>query len=354
MNEARSSNPSRAAIVAALALSAGLGGGFAVGRLTAPHDAGAHAPAPAAATGDAPVVVVARVGDETLTLSELDERWRQLSPAERAFHGARAKETQIASAREHFLGELAEEILLAREARRRGLDARADIRAAVRACGNRIVVRPLLAKEVRESALPRSEMEAWYAANSEHFGRPARVQIREILVTSTASGAGDTTTDAAAARAKADALRARLLAGEDFAAVATSESEAPSAQYGGLVGWVTAGRFARAWEATALILQQGDVSDVLEIPEGFAILRADAREEATIPPLEEVQDEILDHLLGDDEGALQRRYNVFVRELRQREPVELHPELLGRDASAPGAPTAAESVSPGGTSAPGR
>ena len=49
-------------------------------------------------------------------------------------------------------------------------------------------------------------------------------------------------------------------------------------RYDGLVGWITDGQFGRPWEARAMQLQQGEVSEVLEIPEGFLIVRADVRE----------------------------------------------------------------------------
>lgn len=351
MDGDRQASRSRATAPVVLALLLGTLGGFALGRGTPrpPASAPGASGAPVAAADDSPIL--ASVGDESLSLAEFDERWRQLDPTEQSFHGARAQESGLASGRAHFLDQLVEEMLLAREARRRGLDQRADVRAATRACANRIVSRPLLAREVRAAAIPRSELETWYASHSEAFGTPLRVQVREIIVTRTISGPGDTTGDEAAARARAEELLARARGGESFAAIAESSSEAPSARYGGLVGWVTAGRFARAWEEKALALQAGEISEILEVPEGFAILSADAREESSIPPLDEVQDRVLDILLADDAGALQRRYNVFVRGLREAEKVSVHAELLGRDA--PAAPDAGGSGPSGASVAPG-
>lgn len=336
----------------ALAVLAGAVAGILGARLsTQPASAPPASSAAPAPPDTSPVVL--RAGDETMTLNEFEERWRQLSPADQSFHGAMAREQGLPSAKEHFLGEIEDELLLAREARRRGLDARADVRAAVRATGNRIVSRPLLAQEVRRAAVPRSEIEAFYRAHADRFGEPERVRMSEIIVTSTSSGQGDDTPDAASARAKAERLRARAIAGEDFAALAREGSEAPSAQYGGLVGWVTAGRLSRAWEDKALALQPGEVSEILEIPEGFAILKAGEKQPTTIPPLEDVEAQIIDELLADDEGALQRRYNVFVGQLRASEKPERHPELLRQDAPVPASGDApAGPTSDGGAAGP--
>ena len=354
MDESGSPQQPRSVVpAAAVALILGLAGGFAGGRLLPPRDAMPEGAASTESPRDGSAIL-ARVGDDVLTKAELDERWRQLDPSDRSFHGERAREEGGGSARAHFLDELVDEMLLAREARRRGLESRPDVSVALRACARRVVARPLLAQEVREHAVPEAEIASWYAAHPDHFGVPARVRVREIVVTSSVSGPGDATPDAASARAKAEELRARASAGEDFGKLAASASEAPSARYDGLVGWVVDGRLSRPWEATALQLQVGQTSDILEIPEGFAILHADEREETTIRPLAEVRDEVLEQLLADDQGALQRRYNVFLRQLRDAETVEVHPELLGQDApTEPAASSGTPDASPGGASAPG-
>ena len=62
----------------------------------------------------------------------------------------------------------------------------------------------------------------------------------------------------------------------------------------------------------------GQVSDVVPVPEGFAILRASGRHEPVEPPFDEVRDDILERLLRDDPEALQRRYHGYVTALRER------------------------------------
>ncbi len=309
-----------------LALLLGLGvGALAATLVLQPWRSEARAVA-AAAGDDSPLVL--EVGEEGMTLAEFEERWRQLTPRERAFYAEQASEQHGGSAREVFLGELVDEILLAREARRRGFAARLDVRAASRAAEHRALAAPLLVTEVRDAALPESELRAWYDANRDALGEPARVQVSEIVVTSAPGGPTDDTPDAAAARAKADRLHARLLAGEDFAVVAREGSEAPSARYDGYVGWITQGRYARAWEDIAMSLPAGGVSSVVEIPEGFAILRATTRQESTIPPFEDMRERVLQGLLADDAGALSRRFAVFLKQLKAAESVTARPELV--------------------------
>src|SRR5207248_6077162 len=121
----------------------------------------------------------------------------------------------------------------------------------------------LLAAEVRRGALPETELRAYYDAHQADWARPARVDVSEIVVTSTPGGGPhDDTSDTASARKKAERLRAEAVASPDaetFARLARESSEAASSSAGGHVGWVTPGTFPKAYEEAALALETGVV-----------------------------------------------------------------------------------------------
>ena len=80
------------------------------------------------------------------------------------------------------------------------------------------------------------------------------------------------------ARAKAVSLRAKLVAGADFAALARAESDDPgSRDKGGDVGAVLRGATGANFEAAAFSLAVGKLSDVVQTEQGFHILRVEER-----------------------------------------------------------------------------
>lgn len=82
------------------------------------------------------------------------------------------------------------------------------------------------------------------------------------------------------ARARMEALRARLLGGEDFARLAEAESDSETAKFGGLITPVARGQLAPAVDAVVWRLGVGEISAVVETPVGLHVFRLEAR----LPP----------------------------------------------------------------------
>src|SRR5947209_8484447 len=113
----------------------------------------------------------------------------------------------------------------------------------------------------------------------------------------------------AAARKKAEELLAKLKAGGDFAALAKERSEdAGSAANGGDLGLFTRGRMTPAFEEAAFALQGGGLSDVVETPFGFHVIKVEEHRPGGAKPLETVHDEIADTLKRERSLALARKH----------------------------------------------
>lgn len=85
---------------------------------------------------------------------------------------------------------------------------------------------------------------------------------------------GATPEEEAASRAKADSIHAELLKGADFAELAAKFSvDRASSTAGGRMGYIVASRFPYGFEKAAFSLAPGQISEVVESPQGWHILK---------------------------------------------------------------------------------
>jgi peptidyl-prolyl cis-trans isomerase D len=143
-------------------------------------------------------------------------------------------------------------------------------------------------------------VKAYYDAHVEdRFTTPEQVHARHILI-KLAPGADEKAR--AEARKKAEDVLAEVKAGSDFAALAKKESQDPgSASKGGDLGLFARGRMVPPFEAAAFALEPGGVSDIVETPFGFHIIKVDEKVPGGQKPLEEVRGEIV-KTLTDEKG----------------------------------------------------
>lgn len=159
-------------------------------------------------------------------------------------------------------------------------------------------------------------------------GPSAEVSARHILLRAPAEA---TPTQRDSVRALAESLRQRAAAGEDFAELAREYSQDGSAQAGGDLGYFGRGRMVAPFEEAAFQLQPGEISDVVETPFGYHVIRVDDRRQ---PELGEDRENFRQYLM---QMAMQDAETAYMDSLSAAAGVEVQAgglavvrELAGR------------------------
>ena len=154
------------------------------------------------------------------------------------------------------------------------------------------------------------QLRATYEMERERFETPEARHAEHILI-EVPEGQED------AARAKAEAIVARLRGGEDFAAVAAAESaDAGTKTQGGDLGWISRGGFlVGPFEDALYALQVGAISDPVRTEAGFHIIRLEEVRAGEVQPFEAVREEIASELrTREAENAFYDRANKLGEE----------------------------------------
>jgi parvulin-like peptidyl-prolyl isomerase len=144
------------------------------------------------------------------------------------------------------------------------------------------------------------ELREYYDEHKDQFVMPAEVTIREIVLLADSEAAREKR------RAEAEEVRARAVAAEDFAAVARDVSEAGTAAEGGELGPLKHGELSEQLEALAFSLPVGEISELLEMPYGFHIIK--------IAPMEEIGEQLRAWLTDRKMVEARQEYMVKARD----------------------------------------
>jgi len=134
--------------------------------------------------------------------------------------------------------------------------------------------------QVTEEALRK-----YYDENAASNETPERRRARHILIE---SGSDD-----AAAKQEAEAILARVKAGEDFAKLARESSDDPgSKEAGGELGWATREAYVKEFADALFGMQQGEVAGPVRTQFGYHVIQLEEVEKAHLRSFEEVRAEL--------------------------------------------------------------
>ena len=270
-------------------------------------------PAPKTMPVVPPDRVVVTVGDLTITAAQFDQIIDALPEQYRAV--ARG------SGRKQFADNVVRIEVLAQEGKRRKLDESSAYRTQSTFEDANILANMTYEDIGKNAKLDEADVRKYFEAHKTEF---EQVRARHILIRVQGSPApvrpGQKDLTEAEALAKAQDLRKRIQAGEDFAQLARQESDdTGSGAKGGDLGSFRHGQMVPSFEEAAFAMQPGDLSEPVKTPFGYHVIKVEAKESKSF---EEVRPEL-------ERRMRPEQAQKTLEELQKKTPVVLDPDFFG-------------------------
>jgi peptidyl-prolyl cis-trans isomerase C len=137
------------------------------------------------------------------------------------------------------------------------------------------------------------ESKNFYNNNPDMFKQPEQIKASHILI-KVAPDAEES--KKVQARRKIETIQKKIRQGQDFGLLAKTNSEGPTAQREGDLGYFTRGHMVKPFEDAAFALNVGEVSGVVKTQFGYHLIKVTDKKPARTLPYIEVQLELEQHL----------------------------------------------------------
>ena len=164
-----------------------------------------------------------------------------------------------------------------------------------------------------------AEAKAFYDGNKEDFNKPDQVKASHILVKVDASA---TPEQKAAAKTKAEGLLKQVKAGGDFATLAKENSDCPSKDRGGDLGFFDKSTMVKEFADAAFAMKIGQVSDVVETQFGYHIIKVTDRKEGGMTTFDKAKADIVKSLQDKKKNEL---FKQLIDKLKAGAKIEYPP-----------------------------
>jgi parvulin-like peptidyl-prolyl isomerase len=197
---------------------------------------------------------------------------------------------------------------------------------------------------VNKVAMTEEEARAYYDSHLQEFTTPAAITLREILVGTPSDPRGLNVAEDEAAKARADAIRARALAGESFEKLAADLSESASRANAGLIGPINLDDLSADLRKIIEAMKVGEVAEPLRTARGYQILKLESSTPTRITPFEQAREQIANSVLaGKREGEfvkyLERLRSQAIIEWKNTDVQKAYDEGVRQQAAGPVAPS---------------
>lgn len=237
--------------------------------------------------------VVAKVGDKSITQSDLD-----LATADFGQELAQLPEEQR---RKVLIDVLVDLEVLADAARAAGMDKTDAFQQRVKFLEKR-ALRNAFVEEKVLGAISDAEVDAAYQEQIKDFKPQEEVRARHILL---------------ASKEDAEAVIKELGSGTDFAALAREKSTGPSGPNGGDLGYFGRGRMVPEFEQAAFALETGGYTgEPVQTQFGWHVILVEDRRETSPPQRAELEPQIRQELVRD-------KFEAVMKDLKSGVTIEI-------------------------------
>ncbi|MGC2063514.1 MAG: peptidylprolyl isomerase [Thermodesulfovibrionales bacterium] len=231
--------------------------------------------------------IVAKIGDRKITGQDYINFIESFPPDKKKFLDDNLQNRKM------VLERMVQVEVVSEIARKKGLDKDPKISIQLDNILKEFLAQEML-KTVGEGEPTAEDITQYYRAHPEEFRMPEMVRARHILVKIGKAAPGiDMIMERSKAKEKADALLARIKAGEDFAKLAEENSDdTASKPKGGDLGFLPRGKKPAEFEAKVFSMKVGEMSEVVEANYGFHIIKVEARKDAGVEPLDDIREKV--------------------------------------------------------------
>jgi peptidyl-prolyl cis-trans isomerase C len=175
----------------------------------------------------------------------------------------------------------------------------------------------IVKKFAQNTTISDEEVKKYYDDNPDKFKQDAQVKVSHIMIM--ISSDADQAKKDEAKKKIGEALK-RVKAGEDFAVVAKEVSEdTGSKDGGGDLDYLSKGQTPQAFEDAAFALKQGEISDIVETPNGFHIIKVTDKKDAKTITYDESKEEVRSALKSN---KINSDINKYLAELKKTAKIE--------------------------------
>jgi len=219
--------------------------------------------APAAAMMEVKGPLVAKVNNIPIGLEDFNQEI-EIYNANLPGDGSEPKITTREQKLDYLKNEVVRRTLLYQNALDKGLDRNEDVARTLEKTKMQLLVMELIRQSAQKIDVSSKEVEDYYNTYKEQFKEPEERQIQEIVV---------------ANEAEAKDILIQLLQGADFSALAKANSIAATAKDEGELGFIRKGKKSTQFDAIAFgdSLQIGKISSIFQTPDGYTIIKLQAK-----------------------------------------------------------------------------